>query len=100
MIKGNKIIGRKIFSCLLGGILIISVFYVYFVNAAVGEIFAKKHNLSNLQNIRLEYQQMEENYFDIIGKIDMDYALSLGFVSQEQNDLIVRSSAVVRLDSR
>ncbi len=99
-IKSGKTNRGKTFGALLGGILIMAVFYGYFVNLMVGEIVAKKENLSKLQAVSSEYQRLEEEYFGIIGGIDMDYALSLGFVSQERNDLLVRSSAVARLNSR
>lgn len=100
MNDAKKIISGKIFICLVAGILTILLFYGYFVNLMVGEIVAKKHNLRELQEISSEYQQMEEAYFNIIDGFDLTHARSLGFVGQEQNDLIVRSSAVARLDPR
>ena len=78
------------------GIFIMSGFYVYFVNVAVFEIVDKKQNLSQLQELGLEQQQLEETYFKTLNQFNLEYAYSLGFVAQRQNDIAVRQTSMAR----
>jgi len=98
MIIKDKIIKGKILGLLVSGILIASGFYVYFMGSMIFEIVDRKGSVRDFQKISAEYQQLEEKYFNLSGEFNLEYAKSLGFVSQTQNDVVVRQTAVARLD--
>lgn len=92
----NKINTTIIFKLLLIAIFLIVVTYLYFVSITVTAVIENKKNLKNLQNVGQEYQKLENQYFTILGKFDLDYAQQLGFVDQGKKiDYIVRQSALV-----
>ena len=79
----------------LGGIFIISCLYIYFLATTVGAAVESKNNTTNIQAISQEYQKLETQYFNLLEKINIDYARQIGFVDQSQKvDYIVRQTAV------
>ena len=90
--KFNNIILVRLF---LIAIVLVSVLYLYFLNSTIRAIVQTKNNDKNIQIISQEYQNLESKYFNILGKIDIDYARQIGFVDQIQKvDYIVRQTAV------
>ena len=90
--KFNNIILVRLF---LIAIVLISVLYLYFLNNTIQAIVESKNNYKNIQIISQEYQNLENKYFNLLGKIDIDYARQMGFVDQAQKvDYIVRQTAV------
>ncbi len=86
----------RIFKSLLTASFLISLVYLYFVSITVNAAIQNKQNLKNLQNINQGYQELERQYFNLVGKIDSDYAQQLGFVDQGKKvDYVVRQSALV-----
>lgn len=86
----------RIFKSLLIAIFLIAIVYLYFVNVTVNAAVENKQNLKNLQNINQGYQELENQYFNLVGKFDSDYAQQLGFVDQGKKvDYVVRQSALV-----
>ena len=80
---------------LLITIVLISVLYLYFLNNTIQAVVESKNNYKNIQIISQEYQNLESKYFNLLGKIDIDYARQMGFVDQTQKvDYIVRQAAV------
>lgn len=90
--KFNIIILVRLF---LIAIVLISVFYLYFLNNTIQAVVESKNNYKNIQIISQEYQNLESKYFNLLEKIDIDYARQIGFVDQSQKvDYIVRQTAV------
>lgn len=90
----NKINTTIIFKLLLIAIFLIAVIYLYFVSITVNAVIENKKNLKTLQNVSQEYQKLENQYFTILGKFDLEYAQLLGFVDQGKKiDYVVRQSA-------
>lgn len=86
----------RIFKSLLTTSFLITIVYLYFVSITVNAAIQNKQNLKNLQNINQGYQELERQYFNLVGKIDSDYAQQLGFVDQGKKvDYVVRQSALV-----
>jgi len=90
--KFNNIILVRLF---LIAIVLISVLYIYFLNSTIQAIVETKNNGKNIQIISQEYQSLENEYFNLLGKIDIDYARQMGFVDQSSKvDYIIRQTAV------
>ncbi|MCX6731708.1 MAG: hypothetical protein NTX55_01845 [Candidatus Parcubacteria bacterium] len=90
--KFNNVILVRLF---LIAIVLISVLYVYFLNNTIQAIVQTKNSTKNIQIISQEYQNLEGKYFNLLGKIDIDYASQMGFIDQSQKiDYIVRQTAV------
>jgi len=90
--KFNNVILIRLF---LIAIVLISVLYLYFLNNTIQAVIESKNNYKNIQIISQEYQSLENKYFNLLGKIDIDYARQMGFVDQAQRvDYIVRQTAV------
>jgi hypothetical protein len=86
----------RIFKSLLITSFLITIVYLYFVSITVNAAVQNKQNLKNLQNINQGYQELERQYFNLVGKFDSDYAQQLGFVDQGKKvDYVVRQSALV-----
>lgn len=88
----NSIILVRMF---LTAVFIVSGLYVYFLSTTVGAAVENRNNAANIQAVSQEYQKLEDQYFSLLGKINIDYARQLGFVDQPQKvDYIVRQTAV------
>jgi uncharacterized protein (UPF0262 family) len=93
MIKISKVeqIQKKIFWSLLSLIVVAFIAYLCLLNIAIGETVGRKNALNDIQGVRAEYQQLEGEYFALANEIDIDYALSLGFVEQKNIAYITRT---------
>jgi hypothetical protein len=92
----NKINPTIIFKLFVIAIFLIVVVYLYFVSITVTAAVESKENLKNLENINREYQELESQYFNLVGKFDLDYAQQLGFVDQGKKvDYVVRQTSLV-----
>ncbi len=90
--KFNNVILVRLF---LTAIVLISVLYLYFLNTTIRAIVESKNNYENIQIISQEYQNLESKYFNLLGKINIEYARQMGFIDQAQKvDYIVRQTAV------
>ncbi len=89
-----------LFAALISAILLISVFYIYSISTIVMETVQRNQNFQNLQVVQRQYQELEKNYLSLISKFSLDYAYSLGFVS-ENNSLayISRQNPVAQNNS-
>lgn len=93
--KLNNITLVRLVRFFLIAIVLISVLYLYFLNNTIRAVVESKNNYKNVQIISQEYQSLESKYFNLLGKIDIDYAHQIGFVDQSQKvDYIVRQAAV------
>ncbi len=84
----------RIFKSLLTASFLITFVYLYFMSITVSAAIQNKQNLKNLQNINQGYQELERQYFNLVGRFDSDYVQQLGFVDQGKKvDYVVRQSA-------
>lgn len=77
-------------------IILTSCFYLYFLGATIKGIIDSGNNIKRLQTANYEYQQLEENYYKLLGRFNLEYAHSLGFVDQPKNEFAVREVAVAQ----
>ena len=95
--KLNNITLVRLVRFFLIAIVLISVLYLYFLNNTIRAVVESKNNYKNVQMISQEYQSLESEYFNLLGRIDIDYARQMGFVDQSQKvDYIVRQAALTR----
>lgn len=66
----------------LAVIIFVAIFYVYSAGATVMAAVESKQSSQKLQSTGQEYQKLESEYFNMIEKVDIDYAYSLGFIDQ------------------
>jgi hypothetical protein len=62
----------------------------------INKIIDKNISFQRLQILNSDYQKLEENYFELLNKLDLNYARSLGFIEigQKQTNLVVRQTIV------
>lgn len=87
---------KKIFGLIMIAIFLIGVFYIYFVGITIFQIINKTNNNKHLQSVSLDYQQLEEKYFEILNDVNFEQALSLGFVEQGKSEFAVRQTTVAQ----
>ncbi len=85
-----------LFGSLICAIIFIGVFYLYFVSAMVMETVTRNQNLQNLQAIKREYQALEKSYLDILSIFNLEYAYSLGFVSENSLSYVSKQTPVAQ----
>ena len=91
-ISKTEEIQKKLFLVLLGLVLVVFSFYLYFLNATISEAVAKKMAINEMRELGAEYQQLEEEYFALINEFDLDYARELGLVEQKNIAYITRTT--------
>ncbi len=93
----EELIQKKIISITISIIFLSAGFYIYFASLTINKIRDKNIGIQNLQTVNSSYQKLEENYYELLNKLDLNYARSLGFVEigQKQNNLIVRQKTVI-----
>lgn len=92
MEKGDA---KKMTRLLLVAILITSLFYVYFLAITIQAAVGSEKNSKSLKVLNQKYQGTEEAYFNLLKKLDVDYARQLGFVDQPAKiDYVIRQNAV------
>lgn len=78
-------------------IFLVSFLYLYFVSLTIRSAVENKQSLNNFQSLSQDYQILENQYFNLLGKIDLDYAHQLGFVDQIQKaDYLIRQASFAR----
>jgi len=87
---------RRLFGILIFVIIMAGCFYLYFLGATIKGIIDSGNNIKRLQTANYEYQQLEENYYKLLNRIDLEYAHSLGFVDQPKNEFAVRDAVVAQ----
>ena len=85
-----------LFGSLICAIIFIGVFYLYCVSAMVMETVTRNQNLQNLQAIKREYQTLEKSYLDILSIFNLEYAYSLGFVSENSLSYVSKQTPVAQ----
>lgn len=77
--------------------ILISVLYLYLVSMTVRAMVDSGQNFKSLQSLGQKYQKLENQYFGLLEKIDIDYAHQLGFVDQTHKaDYIIRQASFAR----
>jgi len=90
--KFNDIVLVRLF---LIAIFAISCLYIYFLSGTIRAVVETKNNSKEIQAISQKYQKLENQYFNLLSKINIDYAHQIGFVDQPQEvDYIIRQTAV------
>ena len=93
--KFNNVTTVVLVRLFLVTVFLIFFLYVYFLSNIILAVIENKNNSKNIQIISQENQGLEKTYFNLVEKIDMDYARQIGFVDQPQKvDYIVRQAAV------
>lgn len=87
---------KKIFGILIFVIVLTACFYLYFLGVTIKGIIDSSGNTKILQTANYQYQQLEENYYQLLGRVDLEYAHSLGFVDQPKNEFAVRETVVAQ----
>lgn len=77
-------------------IFLIVSFYIYFVSLTMIEIVNRNKNETTFQSINLEYQKIEERYFELLENLNLDQAYSLGFIDEKKSGFAVRQTTVAR----
>jgi len=95
----RKALGRHqvgLFSALICAIILVGVFYLYCISTMVMETVVRNKNLQNLQAIKREYQALEKNYLDILSIFNLEYAYSLGFISENSMSYVSKQTPVAQ----
>lgn len=72
------------------------IFYVYSASLTVIEIVNRNKNEASLQLLNIEYQQIEEKYFELLQNLNLSQAYSLGFIDEKKGGFAVRQTTVAR----
>ena len=91
-IMENNYSRKFIFKLLVGGLIAISIMYVYFIGSITFNILARKSLENNVTNLTNNINQLEIKYLADLSEINKDYALSHGFVDAHDNIFAVRST--------
>ncbi len=62
-------------------IIFTGIIYIYGVSAIMMQTVGRNDNLQKLQAVEQEYRELEKDYLSLISKFNLDYAHSLGFIS-------------------
>jgi hypothetical protein len=95
----NEIAGKYqliLFSALIFSTILIGIFYIYCVGSIVMETVNRSQGFQNLQVVVREYQELEKNYLSLLSKFNLDYAYSLGFVSENSLNYISLQAPVAQ----
>ncbi len=85
-----------LFGSLICAIIFIGVFYLYCISAMVMETVTRNQNLQNLQAVKREYHALEKSYLDILSVFNLEYAYSLGFVSENSLSYVSKQTPVAQ----
>lgn len=93
----NKILSighseRKFFWYLVLFAVVFSGFYVYFVNSAIINVVERQKIEKEIASINSRISDLESSYIVLNRKINLDYALSAGFVKLAKEKYIYRKS--------
>ena len=60
------------------------------------ETVARNQNIQNLQAIKREYQALEKSYLDILSVFNLEYAYSMGLVSENSLSYVSKQTPVAQ----
>jgi len=71
-------------------LMVLGFSYLYFVNSTVAGIVGNNAGTKEYKNLSAECQQLEKEYLRLMGDIDLEYAVSKGFVEKKNADFVSR----------
>ncbi|KKR46931.1 MAG: hypothetical protein UT90_C0014G0020 [Parcubacteria group bacterium GW2011_GWA1_40_21] len=74
-----------------------SGFYIYFVNGAIINVVERQKTEKEIISVNSRISDLESSYFSLNGKINLDYAYSLGFVKAGKEKYVYRKSLSANL---
>ncbi len=77
-------------------IVLSAVIYMYFLSTIVMETVARNQKFQTLQILREKSNNIEKDYLELLSKINLDYAHSLGFVDENSLTSVERQTAVAQ----
>jgi hypothetical protein len=89
----NTYTQKMILKILVSLLLIIFFVYVYFIGSITFNVLARRSLENNLKVLGAEVSQLEIAYLNKTNEINKNYVLSLGFVENEPDIFIIRSSS-------
>jgi len=92
-------IEKRIFWGLCATILVLLFMYGYFVNTTVLNIVERKNLEEGLESLRSTFSSLESEYLALTGKIDTEFAKSLGFNETKNVKFVTRTGFAVNLAS-
>jgi len=95
IIAREEKIRAKIFWFLFIFFLVALLTYIYFfisifINASISEGARK-----SLANLRVEYQEVEGRYLEVVSHLDIETAYALGFIDEGESDVVTTDTALL-----
>lgn len=93
----NKILGienleRKLFWYFALFIIVFSGLYLYFINQTIINVVERQNNEKRIARVNSQISDLEVSYLDLKNRINMDYALSKGFVKVSNEKYMSRKT--------
>ncbi len=89
----NTYTQKMILKILVSLLLIVFFVYVYFIGSITFNVLARRSLENNLKVLGGEVSQLEIAYLNKTNEINKNYVLSLGFVENEPDIFVTRSSS-------
>lgn len=96
MTKLIKKPSKKTFFFLLSLIFMTTVCYFFFAGSMIYKMVGQEKKEEILKSLSYEHQRLEDQYFKKISEMDIDRALSLGFVEYKDSQFAVRQTTVAQ----
>lgn len=98
----NKILSigyseRKAFWYLVLTAVLLSGFYIYFVNGAIMNVVERQKIEKQIASINSRVSDLESSYLALNDKINVDYAMSIGFVKVAKEKYVYRKALGAKL---
>lgn len=94
-LKNNGAARKRIFYFFSFVIFANAVFYLFFINFGVSEIFAKKEIARKLNALREENQNLYGTHINEFKKINLDLAYSDGYIDDKNPSFVKRTSLII-----
>ena len=75
---------------LLAVFAVVTCSYLYFVNNTVAGIIGKDSGKKESRELALECQKLEKEYLTLTSNIDLNYAISKGFIEKKNISFVAR----------
>lgn len=98
-LKNNDAARKKCFYFFSFMIFANAVFYLFFINFGVSEIFAKKEAARKLGELKQENQSLYGAHINEFKKINLDLAYSEGYIDDKNPVFVKRTSLMARENS-
>lgn len=85
-----------LFGALSFVIVLLGAIYIYFLSVIVMETVARNQKFQTIQILREKSDNIEKKYLELLSKINLDYAYSLGFVDVNSLVSVERQTAVAQ----